>query len=190
MNTNPLINDLLNHKTSLAVIGLGYVGLPLVLAFGKKMKVTGFDVNVERVSNLRKGTDPAGESGAEKFEGLNALFTSQPDDLRSARVYIVAVPTPVDEHNIPNLDALRSATATAAKYLKKGDLVIYESTVYPGCTEEECVPVLEKISGLVFKTDFKVGFSPERINPGDHVHQLENTVKVTSGCDPEYRPDE
>jgi UDP-N-acetyl-D-galactosamine dehydrogenase len=183
MDQVPLINDLLERKTHLAVVGLGYVGLPLVLAFGKKMNVTGFDVNAARVASLRKGLDPTGESGPDKFKGITAEFTTLPDVLKNARVYIVAVPTPVDEHNVPELAALRSATETVAKTLKKGDLVIYESTVYPGCTEEECVPILEQISGLKFKSDFKVGFSPERINPGDHVHQLENTVKVTAGCD-------
>jgi len=156
-----------------------------VLAFGKKMAVTGFDVNAARVADLRKGIDPTGESGQDKFKGITAEFTTLPDALKLARIFIVAVPTPVDEHNVPELAALRSATQTVAKALKKGDLVIYESTVYPGCTEEECVPVLEQISGLKFKSDFKVGFSPERINPGDHVHQLENTVKVTAGCDEE-----
>lgn len=185
MNPNPLITDLLNRKASLAVIGLGYVGLPLVLAFGKKMTVTGFDVNPERVAHLRTGNDPTGESGPEKFQGITAAFSSLPESISSARIFIVAVPTPVDEHNVPNLNALLSATETVGKSMKKGDLVIYESTVYPGCTEEECVPVLERVSGLTYKTDFKVGFSPERINPGDQVHQLENTVKVTAGCDEE-----
>ena len=183
MNPDPVIDELLNRQASLAVIGLGYVGLPLVLAFGKKMPVTGFDVNPARVAALRNGADPSGESSSDKFLGITAEFTTEPDKLRSARIFIVAVPTPVDEHNIPQLDALRSATKTVGRVLKKGDLVIYESTVYPGCTEEECVPILERISGLTYKTGFKVGFSPERINPGDHVHQLENTVKVTAGCD-------
>ncbi len=185
MNLNPLIHDLLTRKASLAVIGLGYVGLPLVLAFGKKMQVIGFDVNADRVSNLRNGTDPSGESDSKKFQGISAVFTNQPDELKTAQVFIIAVPTPVDDHNVPNLDALRSATETIGKCLKKGDLVIYESTVYPGCTEEECVPLLEQVSGLIYKGDFKAGFSPERINPGDLVHQLENTVKVTAGCDEE-----
>ncbi|MFA5816235.1 MAG: nucleotide sugar dehydrogenase [Bacteroidales bacterium] len=185
MDPNPLINDLLNRKASLAVIGLGYVGLPLVLAFGKKMPVTGYDVNPERVARLRQGTDPSGESAPEKFLGIQAGFTHLPDSLKSARVFIIAVPTPVDDHNVPQLDALMSATETVGKSLKNGDLVIYESTVYPGCTEEECVPVLERVSGLKYLVDFKVGFSPERINPGDQVHQLENTVKITAGCDEE-----
>jgi UDP-N-acetyl-D-galactosamine dehydrogenase len=181
----PLIEDLLSKKASLAVIGLGYVGLPLVLAFGKKMPVIGYDVNNDRVKQLRKGFDPSGESAPEKFKGIQAEFTTLPDILKTARVYIVAVPTPVDDHNVPKLDALRSATETVGHALKKGDLVIYESTVYPGCTEEECIPILEQASGLKYIIDFKCGFSPERINPGDHVHQLENTVKVTSGCDEE-----
>jgi len=185
MDPNPLINDLLNRKASLAVIGLGYVGLPLVLAFGKKMLVTGYDVNPERVARLRQGIDPSGESAPEKFLGIQAGFTHLPDSLKSARVFIIAVPTPVDDHNVPQLDALMSATETVGKSLKNGDLVIYESTVYPGCTEEECIPVLERVSGLKYLVDFKVGFSPERINPGDQVHQLENTVKITAGCDEE-----
>ncbi|TSA37830.1 MAG: nucleotide sugar dehydrogenase [Porphyromonadaceae bacterium] len=180
-----MINDLLNRKASLAVIGLGYVGLPLVLAFGKKMLVTGYDVNPERVARLRQGIDPSGESAPEKFLGIQAGFTHLPDSLKSARVFIIAVPTPVDDHNVPQLDALMSATETVGKSLKNGDLVIYESTVYPGCTEEECIPVLERVSGLKYLVDFKVGFSPERINPGDQVHQLENTVKITAGCDEE-----
>jgi UDP-N-acetyl-D-galactosamine dehydrogenase len=185
MQTHPLIEDLLQHKASLAVIGLGYVGLPLVLAFGRKMPVTGFDVNAGRVAHLRKGIDPSGDSHPDKFRGVQATFTTLPDILKSARIFIIAVPTPVDDHNVPNLAALRSATETVGKSLKKGDLVIYESTVYPGCTEEECIPLLEKVSGLKFRKDFKAGFSPERINPGDQVHQLENTVKVTAGCDEE-----
>ncbi len=179
----PLVEDLLKHRGALAVIGLGYVGLPLVLAFGKKMSVIGYDVNNERVATLRKGVDPSGESAPEKFKGISAEFTTLVDVLKTARIFIIAVPTPVDDHNVPKLDALRSATGTVGHALKRGDLVIYESTVYPGCTEEECIPILEQASGLKYISDFKCGFSPERINPGDHVHQLENTVKVTSGCD-------
>src|SRR5688500_9796538 len=171
--------------TTLAVIGLGYVGLPIALAFARKFKVIGFDIKPERVELLRKNIDPSSELDASDFEGTDILFTNELDDLRQASFFVVAVPTPIDEHNNPDLGALLAASRTVGKVLKKGDYVVYESTVYPGCTEEDCIPVLEQESGLKFHEDFKVGYSPERINPGDKEHTLTKIVKVVSGCDPE-----
>jgi UDP-N-acetyl-D-galactosamine dehydrogenase len=171
--------------TYIAVIGLGYVGLPVALNFAKKSKVIGFDVNKERIQSLRKQIDPAGEQSKSEFENTDILFTSDITDLSKATFFIVAVPTPIDEYNQPDLQPLLAATTTVAKVLKKGDYVVFESTVYPGCTEEKCVPILESESGLVFKEDFKVGYSPERINPGDKEHTLKNVIKVVSGCDEE-----
>lgn len=169
----------------MAVIGLGYVGLPIALAFARKIKVVGFDINAERVEMMRRGEDPSEELSKEAFDGVDIHFTADINDLKEVEFFIVAVPTPIDQQNIPDLTPLLSATRTVGKVLKKGDHVVFESTVYPGCTEEDCVPVLEELSGLTYITDFKVGYSPERINPGDKVHTLENIVKVTSGCDAE-----
>jgi UDP-N-acetyl-D-galactosamine dehydrogenase len=169
----------------IAVIGLGYVGLPIALEFAKKIPVIGFDINVKRVAMMRNQQDPSHELSTKDFENKDIYFTSDVDDLRQANFFIVAVPTPIDEYNQPDLSPLLSASTIIGKVLKKGDYVVYESTVYPGCTEEDCVPVLEKESGLKFKTDFKVGYSPERINPGDKVHTLVNTMKIVSGCDDE-----
>lgn len=178
-----IYQKLLAKKTNLAVIGLGYVGLPVALTFAKKIKVIGFDTNEKRIKLLRKGIDPSGELGKKEFKGCNILFSSDSTVLRKATFYIIAVPTPVDEHNYPDLNALKGASATVGKYLKKGDIVVFESTVYPGCTEEECIPVLEKESGLKFNKDFKVGYSPERINPGDKEHTLPRVIKIVSGSD-------
>ncbi len=166
----------------MAVIGLGYVGLPLALEFAKSLRVIGFDTNEKKLVQLRQGTDPNGELAADEFEGRDILFTSNEEDLRSASFYIIAVPTPIDSHNEPDLSLLLSATRSVAKVLSEGDYVVYESTVYPGCTEEDCVPLLEKYSGLR-ASRFKYGYSPERINPGDKQHTLQNTVKIVSGCD-------
>ncbi|HVD97272.1 MAG TPA: nucleotide sugar dehydrogenase [Cytophagaceae bacterium] len=174
-----------NKETYLAVIGLGYVGLPIALEFSKKIKVVGFDINAARVEMMKKNIDPSGELEAKDFEGCDIEFTSKLEDLKKVTFFIVAVPTPIDEFNLPDLKPLLSASNTVGKVLKKGDYVVFESTVYPGCTEEDCVPILEELSGLKAVTDFKVGYSPERINPGDKEHTLAKIVKVVSGCDAE-----
>lgn len=178
-----MYHPLLQKETSLSVIGLGYVGLPIALAFAKKIKVIGFDINVQRIEMMRRQEDPSGEMSVQDFEQCDISFTHDPADLRQASFHVVAVPTPIDEHTMPDLNPLRSATRTVGKILKKGDYVVFESTVYPGCTEEECVPILERESGLRFGEDFKVGYSPERINPGDKEHTLAKITKVVSGCD-------
>jgi len=183
--SNSIYNKLINKEEILAVVGLGYVGLPIALAFAKKIKVIGFDINAERVEMMRNNIDPSKELKASSFEGCDISFTDSIDDLKLATFFVVAVPTPIDEHNLPNLFPLLSASKTVAKVLKKGDYVVFESTVYPGCTEEDCIPLLEELSGLKWQDDFKVGYSPERINPGDLVHTLQNVVKVVSGCSDE-----
>lgn len=180
-----MYNELLSGKQKLAVIGLGYVGLPIALEFARKIKVIGFDIKPERIDLMKRKIDPSNELESSDFDNCNIEFTAAPDDLKEATFYIVAVPTPIDEHQKPDLKPLLSATTTVGKVLKKGDYVVYESTVYPGCTEEDCIPILEEKSGLKFIKDFKVGFSPERINPGDKNHTLTKIKKVTSGCDPE-----
>lgn len=167
---------------SLAVIGLGYVGLPLSVEFGKKRSVIGFDINLSRIESLREGIDRTLEvEAAELAEAKGLRFTCQPEDLAQANVFIVTVPTPIDDFKQPDLTPLIRASETIGRVLKKGDIVIYESTVYPGATEEDCVPVLEKVSGLKFNVDFFAGYSPERINPGDKTHRVSNIKKVTSG---------
>ncbi|MDD2279034.1 MAG: nucleotide sugar dehydrogenase [Bacteroidales bacterium] len=180
-----LYKKLIDKQEKLAVIGLGYVGLPIAIEFAKKLAVVGFDIKPDRIELIRKGIDPSRELEPKAFENCDINYTANPDDLKGAKFFIVAVPTPINDHNLPDLKPLLSATEMVAKVLKKGDYVVYESTVYPGCTEEECVPLLEKISGLKFIDDFKVGFSPERINPGDLEHTLTRIVKVSSGCDAE-----
>ena len=165
------------------MVGLGYVGLPIALEFAKKYSVIGFDISEERLDKLRKGIDPSNEFEPENFNGKDIEFTSSIDKLGEASFYIVAVPTPIDKFNQPDLKPLISASVSVGKALKQGDYVVYESTVYPGCTEDDCVPVLEQYSGLKAGVDFKFGYSPERINPGDKVHTLTNTVKIVSGCD-------
>lgn len=177
--------ELIAKKEKLAVIGLGYVGLPIALEFARKLSVIGFDIKPDRVELMKKGIDPSRELDSDAFVGCDIEYTSNLDDIRKAKFYIVAVPTPIDEHNLPDLKPLLAATRTVGQVLKKGDYVVYESTVYPGCTEEDCVPLLEELSGLKYITDFKVGFSPERINPGDKEHTLTSIKKVTSGCDAE-----
>ncbi len=170
----------------LAVIGLGYVGLPVAVAFGKKLPTIGFDINVARISELQRGEDSTLEVEPAELRAVPHLsFSANPDDLQGCNTFIVTVPTPVDTHKRPDLTPLVKASTTIGKALKKGDVVIYESTVYPGATEEVCVPVLEKISGLKFNVDFFAGYSPERINPGDKLHRLETIKKVTSGSTPE-----
>lgn len=180
-----IYEKLIGKETKLSVIGLGYVGLPIALEFARKIKVVGFDIKPERVELMKKGIDPSNELSAEAFANTDILLTSNPEDLKSASFHIIAVPTPTTKTNLPDLTPVLKASETVGKALKKGDYVVYESTVYPGCTEEDCVPVLERYSGLKYMTDFKVGFSPERINPGDHNHTLTKIVKVTSGCDKE-----
>ena len=180
-----MYKEIVSGKERVAVVGLGYVGLPLALEFAKKIDVIGVDVNEGHVAKLWQGVDPNGELGADSFTGRKISFTTNPAELKGAKFIIIAVPTPVDKYNKPDLKPLLSATKSVGKYLKKGDYVVYESTVYPGCTEEECVPLLEHTSGLKCGIDFKVGYSPERINPGDLEHSLQNTVKIVSGCDEE-----
>ncbi len=180
-----IYQDLLDKKTTLSVIGLGYVGLPIALEFAKRIKVIGFDIKPDRVEMMKKGIDPSEELDSTAFEGCDIQFTSHVEDLKSASFHIVAVPTPIDSHNLPDLTPLIGACNSVGKVLKKGDYVVFESTVYPGCTEEDCIPVMEKLSGLKFVQDFKVGFSPERINPGDKEHTITTITKVVSGCDEE-----
>jgi UDP-N-acetyl-D-glucosamine/UDP-N-acetyl-D-galactosamine dehydrogenase len=180
-----MYNQLVNKETKLSVIGLGYVGLPIALEFAKKIKVVGFDIKPERIELMKKGIDPSNELSLDSFDNTDIKITCNPEDLREASFHIIAVPTPTDKHNLPDLTPVMKASETVGRILKKGDFVVYESTVYPGCTEEDCVPVLEKFSGLKFIADFKVGFSPERINPGDKKHTLTKITKVTSGCDTE-----
>lgn len=180
-----MINELTEGKRKLAVIGLGYVGLPIALEFARKMPVIGFDIKPERVEMMKKGKDPSNELEPDAFRGCNIRFTDREEDLREASFYIVAVPTPIDDYKQPDLGPLLSACDTVGSYLGEGDYVIFESTVYPGCTEEDCVPLLEQASGLKYIDQFKVGFSPERINPGDKNHTLTSITKVTSGCDEE-----
>ena len=171
---------------TIAVIGLGYVGLPLAVEFGKSRTVIGFDINAGRIDALRIGQDATQEVSADELAAAEHLtFTSDPADLAAASIYIVTVPTPIDAHKRPDLTPLIKASETLGRVLKRGDIVIYESTVYPGATEEDCVPVLERVSGLTFNTDFFAGYSPERINPGDKQHRLPDIRKVTSGSTPE-----
>lgn len=168
----------------IAVIGLGYVGLPLAVEFGSQRRVIGFDINSKRIAELRSGHDHTLEVDASTLCAADVIFTDDSADLDDANVYIVTTPTPIDQHKQPDLRPVLSATRTIARYLSAGDVVIYESTVYPGATEEKCVPLLEQVSGLRFNVDFFVGYSPERINPGDKEHRVHNIVKVTSGSTP------
>ncbi len=180
-----MYTEITQKKNKIAVIGLGYVGLPIALEFAKKVPVIGFDIKEDRINLMKKQIDPSKELVKEDFEKVDIEFTAQIKDLEKAKFFIVAVPTPIDKHKNPDLRPLLSATKSVGKVLKKGDYVVYESTVYPGCTEEDCIPLLEEVSGLKCYTDFKVGFSPERINPGDKNHTLTKITKVTSGCDEE-----
>lgn len=173
-------------NTNIAIIGLGYVGLPLAVEFGKKYQTLGFDINQSRITELKNGTDSTLEvSDAELAATTNLTFSNNVDDLTSANIYIVTVPTPIDEHKQPDLSPLVKASQMLGKVISKGDIVIYESTVYPGATEEECIPVVEKVSGLIFNQDFFAGYSPERINPGDKEHRVTSILKVTAGSTPE-----
>ncbi|PCH86515.1 MAG: UDP-N-acetyl-D-galactosamine dehydrogenase [Flavobacteriales bacterium] len=178
-----MFEEIQKKEAKIALIGLGYVGLPIALAFAKKVSVIGFDINESRIEMMQNGKDPSKELEAADFENCDIEFTTSRDVLKEARFFIVAVPTPIDEHKLPDLTPLIAASTTIGKVLKKGDYVVYESTVYPGCTEEDCVPILERESGLKFNVDFKVGYSPERINPGDANHTLTKVVKIVAGCD-------
>lgn len=180
-----MYQQLIDKKEKLAIIGLGYVGLPIALEFAKKISVIGFDINEKRVALMEEGIDPSNELEKEAFNDCDIKFTTSLDVLKEAKFFIVAVPTPVDEHNVPDLTPVKKASETIGKVLKKGDYVVFESTVYPGCTEEDCLPIIEKLSGLTCGVDFKIGYSPERINPGDKQHTLPNIIKVVSGCDNE-----
>lgn len=180
---NAIYDKLIAKKSKLAVIGLGYVGLPIALEFAKKIKVVGFDINEDRVDLMKQGIDPSNELSKADFDNSDIHFTANIEDLKDVEFFIVAVPTPIDDSNLPDLKPLTGASKTVGEVLKKGDYVVFESTVYPGCTEEDCIPILEEKSGLQFPTDFKVGYSPERINPGDKQHTLQNVIKVVSGCD-------
>jgi len=182
--SNSIYNKLLQKETKLAVIGLGYVGLPIALEFARKIQVVGFDINPERIDLMKRNIDPSNELTASDFEHRDITFTADINDLKDVTFFVVAVPTPIDDANLPNLKPLLGASSTVGKVLKKGDYVVFESTVYPGCTEEDCIPVLEKESGLQFRKDFSVGYSPERINPGDKEHTLQNVIKVVSGDGP------
>ena len=185
MSQTDLHQRLLDQDATLAVIGLGYVGLPIALAFARHIRVIGFDIHAGRVEQMKQGIDPSAELDKEAFDGCDITFTADPADLKAAQFFVVAVPTPINATNQPDLSPLISASRTVGDALSPGDYVVYESTVYPGCTEENCVPVLEERSGLTFGQDFKVGYSPERINPGDKVNTIETIVKVVSGNDAE-----
>ncbi len=180
-----MLKEILSGEKKVGVIGLGYVGLPIALEFARKVGVIGFDINPKRVEMMRNNIDPSGELDSEAFKNCNIVFTDSEDVLREAAFFIVAVPTPIDEHRLPDLKPVLSASATIGRILKRGDYVVFESTVYPGCTEDDCLPVIEELSGLKHGVDFKIGYSPERINPGDKEHTLPNIVKVVSGCDAE-----
>lgn len=182
---HPKFQELLNKESKISVIGLGYVGLPIALELARHFQVVGFDIKEERVAQMQRHEDPSKELEAADFADCDIQFTSKPDDLRAATFHVVAVPTPINRHNLPDLHPLLSASKTVGKILKKGDCVVFESTVYPGCTEDDCVPILEAESGLKFNVDFKVGYSPERINPGDKEHTLTKILKIVSGSDAE-----
>jgi len=174
------------HQQTIGIIGLGYVGLPMAVEFGKKFDTIGFDINTQRILDLKSGVDRTLEVSPEQLaEAIRLDCTSNPEALRRCTIYIVTVPTPIDRYNRPDLTPLRKASETVGKVLKRGDIVIYESTVYPGCTEEDCAPILESTSGLVFNRDFFCGYSPERINPGDKEHTVTQIKKITSGSTPE-----
>src|SRR4028118_1869508 len=173
-----MYEQLISKEWKLAVIGLGYVGLPIALEFARKISVIGFDINEQRVGLMRQGIDPSQELEKEAFEGCDIHFTTSLDELREAKFFVVAVPTPVDEHNVPDLTPVKKASETIGKVIKKGDYVVFESTVYPGCTEEDCLPIIEQLSNLKVCDDFKLGYSPERINPGDKKHTLATIVKI------------
>tara|TARA_B100000767_G_scaffold41928_1_gene35653 strand:- start:284 stop:1552 length:1269 start_codon:yes stop_codon:yes gene_type:complete len=175
----------MNNK-KIAVIGLGYVGLPLAIEFSKKREVIGFDINKDRIDELKRGTDITGEMSKEELnEGIHINYTTNLDNIKDCTIFIITVPTPIDEYKKPNLTPLEKSSSSIGKIIKKNDIIIYESTVYPGATEEVCVPILEQQSGLVFNKDFYCGYSPERINPGDKKHRIADIKKITAGSTPE-----
>jgi UDP-N-acetyl-D-galactosamine dehydrogenase len=173
-------------QLKIAIVGLGYVGLPLAVEFGKTVATVGFDIQQKRIDELRSGQDHTLETSPEELQQASHLsYTTQIDDLQDCNFFIVTVPTPIDQYKQPDLTPLVKASESIGRVLKKGDIVVYESTVYPGATEEVCIPVLEKVSGLTFNQDFYAGYSPERINPGDKEHRVTNILKITSGSTPE-----
>lgn len=180
-----IFGQIVKKEKIISVVGLGYVGLPLALSFARKYKVIGFDINESRIAKMRNGIDPSNELEPCDFESRDIIFTSDIEVLKQAHFHIVAVPTPVDQHNVPDLNPIISASRSVARALKKGDYVVYESTVYPGCTEEDCLAILEDLSGLKLGNDFKLGYSPERINPGDKERKLEKILKIVAGSDEE-----
>lgn len=180
-----LYEELLAKKTKLSLVGLGYVGMPIAVAFAKRLEVVGYDANPIKIGRYKEGVDPTGEVGDAAIRATSVEFTADPAKLEEARFHIVAVPTPVREDHVPDLRPLEGASRDLGRHLTRGSVVVYESTVYPGVTEEVCVPILEKESGLRCGVDFKVGYSPERINPGDQVHRLASIVKIVSGMDAE-----
>ncbi len=180
-----MFDALKNREKKISVIGLGYVGLPLALEFARDFEVIGFDINEDRIQMMKNGEDPSEELEGSAFDNKRITFTADPAMLKEAHFHIVAVPTPVSESKVPNLKPVLSASETVGKVLKKGDYVIFESTVYPGCTEEDCLPILEELSGLKLGKDFKIGYSPERINPGDKERTIEKILKIVSGSDEE-----
>ena len=180
-----LYEKLLKGEEKLSLVGLGYVGMPIAVAFAKKIKVVGYDFNASKVDLYKKGLDPTREVGDDAIQNTAVEFTADPEKLRECKFHIVAVPTPVNDDHTPDLSPVEGASHTLGKYLTKGSVVVYESTVYPGVTEDICIPILEQESGLKCGTDFKIGYSPERINPGDKVHRLETITKIVSGMDEE-----
>ena len=175
----------MNNK-KIAVIGLGYVGLPLAIEFSKKRKVIGFDINKARIDELERGIDITGEMSKEELnEGIYLNYTTNLDNIKDCTIFIITVPTPIDKHKKPDLTPLEKSSSSIGKIIKKDDIIIYESTVYPGATEEVCVPILEQQSGLIFNKDFYCGYSPERINPGDKKHRIADIKKITAGSTPE-----
>jgi len=182
---NNLYKDLVDHKEKISVVGLGYVGLPVAIEFAKKYDVIGFDINEEKINTYLAGTDVTNEVGDEELQKSPITFSTKEEDLKQCKFHIVAVPTPINMDKTPNLTPIISASKTIGRNLVKGSVIVFESTVYPGTTEEVCIPIIEEVSGLTFGEDFKVGYSPERINPGDRVNTLTKIIKVVSGSDEE-----
>ena len=180
-----IYNDIVERKEKISLVGLGYVGMPIAVAFAKKVDVIGYDLNEKKIETYKSGIDPTNEVGDDVIKSTTVEFTADETRLREAKFHIVAVPTPVNDDHTPDLTPVEGASRIVGRNLTKGSIVVYESTVYPGVTEDVCVPILEEESGLKCGVDFKVGYSPERINPGDKVHRLETIVKIVSGMDDE-----
>lgn len=178
-----IYDDLMNKKANLSVIGLGYVGMPLAVAFAKHLNVIGYDLNSAKIDLYKSGIDPTKEVGDDAIKNTTIQFTTNPEDLRKAKFHIIAVPTPINQDKTPDFKPIIGSSTILGQNLTKGSVVVYESTVYPGVTEDICIPILEKESGLKCGVDFKIGYSPERINPGDKLHRLENIKKIVSGMD-------